>query len=95
MTADELTAIRRQMRADDDWTGDMLYEVMFRLTALEEILAARWPRSILVRRRLARAIRASVAEIDGSDFTGKRLNTIGTGWRDRIPPWDAWHRAQQ
>ena len=68
------------MRDDDEWTGVMLDELTWRVMALEEILAARWPRSILVRRRLARDIRASVAEIDGDDFTAKRSNAIGTGW---------------
>ena len=32
-----------------------------RISALEEIVAARWPRSWLLRRRLARSLRASVA----------------------------------
>jgi hypothetical protein len=79
---DELEQIQRQMRADDEWTAQMLDELIYRVTALEEILAARWPRSIWVRRRLAGRIRASVAEIDGRDFTWKRLNSLGTGWRD-------------
>jgi len=93
MTNDELTVIRRQMRDDDEWTGIMLDELTWRVMALEEILAARWPRSILVRRRLARDIRASVAEIDGDDFTAKRSNAIGTGWCARIPPWTR-HRRE-
>ena len=83
MTAGELTAIRWQMREDDKFTSEMLDELTFRITALEEIVAARWPRSILARYRLAKAIRASVAEIDGSNFTWKRLNAIATGWRDQ------------
>ena len=83
MTAGELDAIRWQMREDDEWTGEVLDDLMFRLVTLEEILAVRWPRSILVRRRLARAIRASVAEIDGTGFFWKRLNSIATGWHDR------------
>jgi hypothetical protein len=88
MTAPELDAIRRQMRRDSEWSDESLDELQFRLLALEEIICARWPRRILVRYRLARRIRASVREIGGSDFTAKRLNSIGTGWRDRIPPWD-------
>jgi len=95
-TSDELTAIRRELRDTDEATGIMLDDLMFRLIALEEIVAARWPRSVLVRRRLAKAIRASVAEIGGSDFTGKRLNSVGSGWRDIVPPWDTHpRRAKQ
>ena len=51
-----------------------------RITALEEIVAARWPRSIVVRRRLARDIRASVAHVQGETFTDRRGETITTGW---------------
>ena len=43
---------------------------------------ARWPRSIGVRRRLARDLRASVAgyrEV-GPDFESRRVQAIGDGW---------------
>jgi hypothetical protein len=87
-TRDDLDAVRREAVFDSSMTDEALDDLMFRVIQLEEVLAARWPRSILVRGRLARAIRRSVREIDGSDFTGKRLNVIGTGWRDRVPSWD-------
>lgn len=65
--------------------GDEFAEITdHRVTALEEILAARWPRSILVRRRLARDIRASVAHVQGATFAERRTEAIGTGW---IEPW--------
>jgi hypothetical protein len=51
-----------------------------RITALEEILFARWPRSIAVRRRLRRDLRASVAHVQGDTFTDRRFETVSTGW---------------
>lgn len=59
--------------------GDAVHGMLEdRVTRLEEIVAARWPRSWLVRRRLAREIRASVATWDDDyiprgDFTARRL----------------------
>lgn len=49
-----------------------------RVMRLEEIIAARWPRSWLLRRRLAREIRASVAGYPAEvyprgDFRGRRV----------------------
>jgi hypothetical protein len=44
-----------------DDTVDMLED---RITALEELVFARWPRSWLLRRRLARELRASAARVD-------------------------------
>lgn len=95
VSPDDLAQMRRQMRADEEWAGLMLDELWFRITNLEAILAARWPRSMFVRRRLAKRIRASVAEIEGDGFAMKRLNTLGTDWRDfeaqwrTGPKWDA------
>lgn len=58
---------------DDDNQVDQL-----RLVRLEEITAAYWPRSMILRWRLRREIRASVATWDDDyiargDFTGRRL----------------------
>lgn len=41
-----------------DWAFASLED---RVSAIEEIIAARWPRSMFLRRRLARALRESVA----------------------------------
>ena len=63
--------------------GDACAEVLERrVIRLEEIIAARWPRSIILRRRLAREIRASVASWDPAyiprgDFTARRLESGG------------------
>lgn len=58
-----------------DWAVDGIED---RLIRLEEIVAARWPRSWLLRRRLARELRASVARLDDAmpglpaGFRGRR-----------------------
>jgi hypothetical protein len=62
---------------DDDDHIDQL-----RLIRLEEIVAARWPRSLFLRWRLAREIRASVATWDDryiprGDFAGRRMEWAG------------------
>lgn len=59
-----------------DWCSNALEE---RVIRLEEITAARWPRNWLLRRRLARELRASVAGYDwmGPDFRGRRLQAVG------------------
>jgi hypothetical protein len=60
-------------------TGDAYASVIERrVILLEEIVAARWPRSWLLRRRLRREIRASVATWDPEyipkgDFYARRL----------------------
>lgn len=51
-----------------------------RVIRIEEIIAARWPRSWLLRRRLAKEIRASVAGYDDDyiprgDFRARRSET--------------------
>lgn len=62
------------IEAGDDM-GDVLED---RVIAIEQIIAARWPRSWFLRRRLARELRASVAGyadsfIPRGDFAGRRL----------------------
>lgn len=52
-----------------------------RVIRIEEIIAARWPRSWLLRRQLRREIRASVATWDPAyiprnDFRGRRLEAV-------------------
>jgi hypothetical protein len=55
-----------------DYTCDMLEDHIIRL---EEIVAAKWPRSMFLRRRLARELRASVAGFGeiAADFRGRRI----------------------
>jgi hypothetical protein len=70
----------RSLTLTDEYASELLYQVI----ALEEILAARWPRSVLVRARWRRDVRASVRGIvHPGSFTKRRLETIGTGWLAR------------
>jgi hypothetical protein len=62
--------------------GDAMNSVLEeRVIRLEEIVAVRWPRSMLVRWRLAREIRASAATWDPryiprNDFRARRYETV-------------------
>lgn len=62
--------------------GDAMSSVLEgRVIRLEEIVAARWPRSWLLRRRLARELRASAATWDPryiplSDFRARRHEAV-------------------
>lgn len=60
---------------------DLHGQLEMRVMRLEEIAAARWPRSILVRWRLAREIRTTAAAfpdeyIPRRDFIGRRLEAV-------------------
>jgi hypothetical protein len=57
-----------------------------RISALEEIVAARWPRRMLLRRRLARSLRASAAAhaYAGRTFAGRRAEAVGLELTARI-----------
>lgn len=59
----------------DEWADDALED---RVIRLEEIVAARWPRSLLLRRQLAREIRASVARYPYTpyDFRERRIQAV-------------------
>jgi hypothetical protein len=65
-----------------EFHGDDHGQLEDRVIRLEEIVAARWPRSVLLRWRLAREVRASVAGYDDAyvprgDFYGRRLQWAG------------------
>lgn len=78
----ELVQIRRELYMDGLLTDLAADQIERRVVALEEIVAARWPRSLLVRRRLARALRASIAGYRwaGPDFSDQRTQAIGDEW---------------
>jgi hypothetical protein len=62
-------------------TDDLTTELLHMIVALEETVHARFPRSILVRARLRRELRASVAQIgEGGDFPARRTGTVASGW---------------
>lgn len=76
----------RQLADDTDSainsTDEQAEITELRVIALEEVLAARWPRRIVVRRRLIRDLRASVRGYGwvGPDFESRRIQAIGDGW---------------
>lgn len=78
----DLELLRREVVTDSLMTDQLAEQLERRVTALEEITAARWPRSIAVRWRLARDLRASVAGYCEAcpDFESRRLQAIGDGW---------------
>lgn len=78
----ELDQLRRDVITDSTMTDQIAEQLERRVLAIEEVIAARWPRRILVRRRLARDIRASVAGYAwvGDDFESRRVQAIGDGW---------------
>ena len=78
----ELEQLRRDVVADSTMTDQLAEQLERRVTALEELVFARWPRSIAVRRRLAQDLRASVAGYGGvgPDFESRRIQAIGDGW---------------
>jgi hypothetical protein len=81
-TVEELALESRRW---DEILGHAIDDLQRQVLELEEVLAARWPRSILVRHRLRRDLRASVKHSEGDGFAVRRFNAIGTGWltRDR------------
>lgn len=90
-TRADLTALKFDIIRGETATDGFAEELQLQVVALEECLYARWPRSILVRARLRRDLRASVRHIaEGDGFTGRRVNTIGSGWITR--PGSRWAR---
>ncbi|WP_300604774.1 hypothetical protein [Trebonia sp.] len=81
---DVLKFARRTVDAIDmgDWAIDVSEE---RLTRIEELIAASWPRSMMLRRRLRRELRASVAGYDSMEpgFRRRRLEAAGEEVLDR------------
>jgi len=75
-----LDALRRQLNFTITSTDEAAEELLLQVVALEALIVARWPRSMLLRRRLRRELRASVRHNDGEDFTSKRINSLATGW---------------
>ena len=76
MTVDQL---RREVNDASDFAERNVDVLERRVAALEEIVAASWPRSVILRRRLRREIRASVAGYDHlpADFWHRRCEWHG------------------
>ena len=83
----ELDQLRRDVVAESLMTDQLAEVLERRVTSLEELVFARWPRSIAVRRRLARDLRASVAGYGDvgptSSRAGSRLSATGGSSRCR------------
>ena len=76
---------RRDVYQESAMTDALAEELLIQIVMIEEVLAARWPRRILVRARLRRDLRASVRHVDGGTWTDRRIETLGTGWLERRP----------
>ena len=78
----DLDRLRRDVIAESRMGDDLDEITERRVAAIEEILFARWPRSIAVKRRLRRDLRASVREYGwaADDFQARRFEAVGDGW---------------
>ena len=81
--AARLEDLHRDVGEAITWSDETDSELLYQVIMMEEVLAARWPRSILVRARWRRDVRESVRQMEGSSFLWRRLNTLGTGWMSR------------
>jgi hypothetical protein len=79
----DLTLLRIETGKEMLFGDELCDERLMMIVALEEALAAPWWRRPAAMRRWRRDIRASVAEMDGSTWQWRRLNTIATGWVNR------------
>jgi hypothetical protein len=74
---DWMITCARAMEAGDslDWQLEQ------RVAAVEEVLAARWPRRLLLARRLGRDLRASIVPFtDEPGFLQRRAQATATSW---------------
>lgn len=74
-----LDSLARELRAASDFSDSAEAMLESRIIALEELLAARWPRRAVLRRRLARQLRASARAHAhaGRSFRARRLEAGG------------------
>lgn len=85
MLEQSLVELQRDVHRESAMTDELAGDLEGRVAALEELLYARWPRSIAVRRRLRRDLRRSIAHVQGATFSEKRSETVTTGWTERRP----------
>ena len=85
-TARASSSSRRDVIRESTMTDELAEELLLQIVALEEIVAARWPRSmILPGPGCGRILRASIRHVDGRTFADRRINALGTGWLERRP----------
>jgi hypothetical protein len=79
----DLERLSRETGWSVNFTDESLTALIYQVIELEEMLFARWPRSVLLRRRWRRDVRASIRHVQGGDFAERRGEAIGTGWMSR------------
>ena len=78
--------LRRDLLAESRMNDELDEITEQRVAELELLIAARWPRSALLRRRLAKDLRKSVKEYGGAgDFVASRFEAVGDGWLGEPP----------
>lgn len=79
--------LARQLRATSDFADRAESMLEARIIAIEEVIAARWPRRVILRRRLGRQLRASARAhaYAGRGFRARRLEAASDEliWRNR------------
>ena len=75
---------RRDVFTESAMKDELAEELLLQIIDLEEVIAARWPRSDPPG-TLAKDLRASVPHVQGPTFTDRRIETLGTGWLGRRP----------
>lgn len=100
VSARDVAGLGRVIETETESTQHHLDVVDDRVERMEEIIAARWPRSWLLRRRLAREIRASVGIWDDDfiprgDFHARRVESTMREAGERLERFDKrWRRHQ-
>ena len=74
-------AVARELNFAMESTDRALDGIEGRLIAIEEVIAARWPRSAVLRRRLARELRATdrAYASTGDTFRARRIEAVIDG----------------
>lgn len=83
MTPEELAALRKDLAQESLATDSLAEHLEYRVAAIEEVIAARWPRRIVVRFRLARQLRVSLRFFPGATFEERRTAAATADWLDQ------------
>lgn len=82
---DPIAALRREVYEESLGTDSLAEHLEYRVAALEEITAARWPRRWLLRARLGRKLRGSVRNLPGQTWAERRSEAAGLDWIGNQP----------
>lgn len=61
-------------------TDELAEQLERRVAAIEEVIAARWPRRLVLAGRLRRRLRASMVGYDGPDFSARHAQACTWSW---------------